>query len=399
MRSNRPYLSKCYKDDFFLVIALYLSLFNIITLPFANLLRDVLVIILFLYITLNFKRLVQGGNKTIGFLVFAYSVWMVIDSFFYNEYMHLANVNSFLNSIIKSFTVFECIFVVDIYYKKRGFSRLLDILFAYIGIMFVLSNGWIIISGFEKVLGDYYLVGTKFSSSYINFLFIVLIFFKYHYYEKKINYVGLALLAIFSIFIIIKLDCSSALVALFLLGIFLLFRFQLQNFFPNRIIYLLCFAAIFLFIYFYNIVLNNAYVEHIIVDILGESLTMTGRTHVYKILPEMISGKWLTGFGSGRTGLILSYYTGCSNAQNGVWQIICENGLIGFILYALTCLKLCSNTCKEKVSVSYYLNIYVVIMFVLGFVEITFDTRLLVLLFIIYLYNDNSPKIIESING
>lgn len=395
----REYRIKLYKDDIFLVIAFYLSLFNFVTLPFARTIRNILVIVLLVYVIQNIKKVFWRGNKAIGLLVLSYSVWMIIDSFFYNEYIYLASVNSVLNSIVKGFIVFESVFAVDIYYKKRGISRLLDILFGYVAVFFVISNGWIIITGFKKTAEDYYLIGTKFSTSYLNILFIVLIFLKNRFYKKKVNFIGIALLFIYNFYFFLRLECSTALIALFLLGVFLLFKLQLYKVFSNRLFFGAFYVVLFLFIYFYNLVLSNAYVSHVIVNILGESLTMTGRTYIYQRLPELMTGKWLTGFGSGRTGMILNFYTGCNDAQNGVWQIICENGFIGFVLYALTSLKMYSNSIREKVSCSYYLSIYFVIMLVLGFVEITLDTRLLVLLFIMYLYNDYFQKSAESLNG
>ena len=399
MNSIRKNKIKLYKDDIFLVVALYLSLFNFVTLPFARIIRNVLVIVLLLYVIQNIKRLFQRENKIIELLVLSYSIWMIIDSFFYNEYIYLANVNSVLNSVIKGFIVFESVFAVDIYYKKRGISRLLDILFGYVAVFFVISNSWIVITGFEKTPEDYYLIGTKFSTSYLNILFIVLIFLKNRFYKKGVNYIGIASLFLYSFYFFLRLECSTALIALFLLGVFLLFKLQLYKLFSNRLFFVVFYVVLFLFIYLYNLVLSNVYVSHVIVNILGESLTMTGRTHIYQRLPEMMDGKWLTGFGSGRTGMILNFYTGCNDAQNGVWQIICENGFIGFVLYALTSLKLNSNSIREKITCSYYLSIYFVIMLVLGFVEITLDTRLLVLLFIMYLYNDYFQKSTESLNG
>ena len=123
MRSDRRIGIKCYKDDIFLIIAFYLSLFYFIAIPFANTIRNMLVAGLLIYVLQNIKRVFKGGNKTICFLVLAYAAWMIIDSFFYNEYMQLATVNSMLNAVIKGLIVIEGIFTVDIYYKNRGFSR------------------------------------------------------------------------------------------------------------------------------------------------------------------------------------------------------------------------------------------------------------------------------------
>ena len=387
MRINELKVTKCYKDDIFLVIAFYLSLFNFVTIPFINTIRNILVMILLMYVFQNVKRIIRCENKTIVFLVLSYSCWMVIDSLFHNEYIYLANVNSLVNSLIKALIVVESIFTVDIYCQKRGFSRLLNALVKFIGTMFIVSNSWLLFSGFKKTIGDYYLIGTKFSTSYINLLFISLLFFKNYYYKKKIDYIGIVLLFIFSFYIIIGVGCYTAIIALILLILFLLFKLHLQKLFSGRLLFLVLYAAVFLFVYFYNIVLENEYVAHVIVNILKKTLTMTGRANIFRILPELLSDKLLTGFGSGRTGMILNFYTGCNDAQNGVWQIICENGLIGFILYALTSLKLHTSGDKEKITTSYYVNMYFVVMLILGFVEITYDTRLLVLLFIIYLYN------------
>ncbi|MEF2675206.1 MAG: hypothetical protein U0M70_03095 [Eubacteriales bacterium] len=397
MRSDRRIGIKCYKDDIFLIIAFYLSLFYFIAIPFASTIRNMLVAILLIYVLQNIKRVFKGGNKTIFFLVLAYATWMVIDSFFYNEYIQLAPVNSLLNSVIKGLIVIEGIFTVDIYCKKRGFSRLLGVLFVFVGIMFVLSNAYVIIRGFNTTEGDYYLVGTKFSTSYLNILFIVLIFFRCCYNKKRVGYVGIGILYVFSFFIAIKTDCSSALVALLLSLVFLIFKRQLQQVFSNRMFLLASFVVIFLFVYFYNLVLQNVYVTHVVINVLGETLTMNGRTFIYRRLPEMLSDIWFTGFGSGRTGMIINYYTGCNDAQNAVWQIICENGFIGFILYALTSLKLRNSGGKDQISNSYYLNVYFALMLILGLVEITFDARFLVLLFIVYLYNESSKTSSENV--
>ena len=81
------------------------------------------------------------------------------------------------------------------------------------------------------------------------------------------------------------------------------------------------------FMYVFEIVLSNEIVQDFIVNTLGRSLTLTGRTRIYNKLPELLYKRLWTGYGFGSSYEICMQYGSFPNTQNGIAEWVLQVGL------------------------------------------------------------------------
>lgn len=82
-----------------------------------------------------------------------------------------------------------------------------------------------------------------------------------------------------------------------------------------------------------GMMLQNPYVQSFIQDVLGRSLTMTGRTPIYDSLGIIIGTSPFIGYGYGNN--IVERVVGWGNAQNGIADIAVMYGLVGVVSFGL----------------------------------------------------------------
>ena len=68
-------------------------------------------------------------------------------------------------------------------------------------------------------------------------------------------------------------------------------------------------------------------VQDFIVNTLGRSLTLTGRTRIYNKLPELLYKRLWTGYGFGSSYEICMQYGSFPNTQNGIAEWVLQVGL------------------------------------------------------------------------
>lgn len=260
----------------------------------------------------------------------------------------------------------------------------IDSVYCIITIFSVLAQGT---SNSETTI---YVFGGKFSCSYLFILLICLTYFlsnskkKNRYLWNSIYLIVIAISLLFFMYI----KCTTALVMLLLI-VFLSIA-------PQRIRYILSSAKVVigfiilsaLVIFFLQKILSIDIVKNIIVNILGKSLTLTSRTPIYEkyLFPLILSNPiW----GYGHSSSILRTFTPYWNAQNGLFEIMLNYGLVGVISFIYT-----SFHCLKKANTSFrILNgwwIYILIYsFILAAtIEISYDYMFLIALLIIDRFGD-----------
>ena len=73
--------------------------------------------------------------------------------------------------------------------------------------------------------------------------------------------------------------------------------------------------------------------KYIIVDVLGEDMTLTGRLGIYAGVASLLEHIPLFGYGTGNSHLITMMNEIGPNAQNGLFNLIIEIGIVGVIVY------------------------------------------------------------------
>lgn len=91
-----------------------------------------------------------------------------------------------------------------------------------------------------------------------------------------------------------------------------------------------------------GMMLDNAAVQRFITDVLGRSLTLTGRTAIYDELGSVIQMSPFFGWGYGSS--VVQDFVGYGNAQNGLMQLLVRYGVIGTAAFLLALLALLPRT-------------------------------------------------------
>lgn len=121
--------------------------------------------------------------------------------------------------------------------------------------------------------------------------------------------------------------------------------------------------------------------KYIIVDVLGEDMTLTGRLRIYAGVVSSLEHIPLFGYGMGNSHLITMMNEIGSNAQNGLFNLIIEIGIVGVIVYMSILIIMIK---KQDASIlSYPILCFIYVMIVLSSVEITFSTTFLALVILL----------------
>ena len=144
----------------------------------------------------------------------------------------------------------------------------------------------------------------------------------------------------------------------------------------------------FLIIYQIGFLLQSKPVQYVIINVLHEDLTLTGRMNIYNEISNiLLEHKWL-GYGYGKSYDIIMSRIGYADSQNALMECIINYGIVGtgvLLLIFYFSIKL-SNGNERK----FYIMIYLYAMVVMGVVEITIN---LLFMFAVSMMIDESNKI------
>ena len=344
-------------------------------------------------------------DKFLGFMLFALMASTIITSISVND----INVNSVLlhdsnklhyenNGIAFGITTalkvfFSFIFVQYIIYRK---SVGIFIIYLYYVLVFyiTITDLDILINGIQSS-GSGYLLGNKFTISYLH-IFLAVIYNVYHKIKKPVHNYYVLFLCL-ALVVSIAVQCSTSVIGVLLLFVFHYIKI-LQKIIYNKIYFISLIAGSILFAFFYAYILEIPFVQYLIVDVLGEDLTLTGRIYIYNAVINVIELNPLWGMGIGNSYQLLSYLFGYPNAQNGFINLFLEQGLIGCIITMIITLYLINKQHKQR-NGDYTVPIIIItfVMIFLALVEITIDLRYVFLLTLLQI-TDNDIRQSERLN-
>lgn len=251
-----------------------------------------------------------------------------------------------------------------------------------------------IISNFNAIIynspdGGGYLVGNKFFVCYNNILLITLYFMRYPLLINKKNIIiRLKSLLLISLLISIKTECSTGVIGTILMYIFI---FKFNNSWKKKLYkwqtYLLLLLTLDILFFFYSTTfLNNPIAEFIVVDILGEDLTLSGRLNIYAALVGLLKDCPLWGYGIGNSHVFTIMNGIGPNAQNGLFNLMLEVGILGCISFLLMIFMLLKLSRENKFSYPIICLMYT--MLILSSVEITFSIMIISMIMMLILNNN-----------
>ena len=176
-----------------------------------------------------------------------------------------------------------------------------------------------------------YLIGTKFSVAYWHCMMILTYSLAWQL-QGGVNRLFLVLITFWGFCIAYLTECSTGLVEIAILFIMLFFGKKLRRILANPILMLVTMLIIGYSIYLWDMVLSLQYVREFVINVLHENLTLTGRIQIYEMLPKLAQEKPIIGWGYG-TEIVRERLYG--NAQNGLWHIGIQYGIVGVVLFML----------------------------------------------------------------
>ena len=126
--------------------------------------------------------------------------------------------------------------------------------------------------------------------------------------ESSLNNAILVLFFIMTMTISIELGAATGIVGTVALLLFLWLNEKNIGLFLSGKIFFVALMASLLFAVFVEVILSNSVVTYVITQLLGKDVTLSFRTLIYSMLPNIMKGHWLWGFGYGTGYEVLMRY-------------------------------------------------------------------------------------------
>lgn len=379
---------KLYFPTIFLILLFHASFITFPYLGNYNLLKYLIVLVVGIFLAFSFKTFLNKRYRTINIMLLLYLAVTVISSFVNRHNVHERNV--FLVAILYSLVLIEVFFMFEYFSIKNKTVDLISVLY-YLTLFYVILTDCLLIAKpnlyIEKDM--YYLIGNKFAVAYLHLQLIVLYLQKFKFINKStVNQnIIITIFFVITLFICFKIECSTGIIGLFALLILLLLNKSNKNILkkPQTLLIVLFVSCSILLIF--PMILKNSFVSHVIVDILGEDLTLSFRMMIYKKAPKLLLANFVFGTGLGSSFEVVMKYMHAPNTQNGLMECILEQGIVGTVLLLILIYFVFKYIDKSKYSVPAIAMIYV--FSVLASVEITIDQTFIIWLAIAMVCSDS----------
>ena len=309
-------------------------------------------------------------------MLLLFAVVMLYPSFLYmNNYER----NPLLATIVFWMIQAETFLVMEVMCTEKKISTVVQFYYRLILLWVIITDVLTVLfpNAFTTRSGNY-LVGTKFTVSYLHLLMIAVtmtynrMFKKDKYASKSILFVML----IWSAIIIVRAQCNTGLIGLGILFVMMAIPKQIQQKLCSPVLFTVAVVLSTAFSFGYEVVLANPAVQHFVSVYLKRELTLTGRTYIYSMMPKVLNGHYTIGYGYGTTYEVCKHFIGFSDTQNAVLEWIVQLGAVGTIVLIAVFLVAFAKfkKCKETQTNDYMpLIAYIYCMVLLGTVEITID--------------------------
>ena len=350
------------------------------------LLRDACIVVVAIYLFLNIKQIYRKCSKSIIAVILLF-IGILIVSFCFNYDSAKSHRNDLIVFSVSLIEMFTCLsFNSD----KNRMSQLIDV-FYKLQLFFVLLNDMLIFAAPDLVVkyNECYLLGDKFTVGYQHLLLVGLLLTRVIMKEKAINInvklkiIGLTLL---TLFVATATNSATSLVLMPLFALFVILKTKGHGFIYSKVGYMTILTLCALFVVFYGVVLNIAPVQAFITQVLGRSATLTSRTQIYALIPTLLEGKFLWGYGYGTSYdmMISKYYF--PNTQNGIVEWIWQGGVFAAIVLFIIIRSLVKYVKGNGKQSGKYKYLYAIacVFAVISSIEIIINLQYLTLLIIVY---------------
>jgi len=292
-----------------------------------------------------------------------------------------------LKGIAHALTIINSFTVVSYYIRGRGTQQLFKAGLLFSGIYTAINMVQVLYGCLADTIGtlvqnaSFFSIG-KFSVAYVLLVFLAFLKFatrKLRGQLKIVANVAFFCIALLSIWACKAIDCSTGMVAIGIFTLFLCMPAKFIRKLDNKYIMLIVMSAALVIIFMIGVILSLPVVQHIIIEVLGEDLTLTGRVELYSLLLPLLKETGVFGNGFGSYATTRLGYGGWYNAQNGLSEIILTYGYFGFVAFLVMVFK-CAE-CRMRHVKEWTALIYTFI--AISLIEIPYNT---VFVFVLAVY-------------
>jgi len=290
-----------------------------------------------------------------------------------------------------------------VWVSEKGYGQyLIKYLFRYVLIV-VLITDVVLFTGIRKFYSgshEAYLIGTKFTVSYMhmNLLTLWVMQTEKRFHAKQFSRLWLCLAAVFLIAVSVRVECMTGIIGCVTLFICLFVvdspksKKRLRSL-TSPTVLIIALVGNLIFPFVSELLVSVPAINYFIVDVLGRTENLTGRTNIFNIFSNQMTGHWLYGYGLGNQNAAAMELFGYANAQNAMLQWILQGGILATVTLALFMRQVFKQTHKAD----HYrrvmpLVVLVYVYIVLGTVETTFSMSYLLWLGVIFALISESPK-------
>ena len=347
------------------LVVLYFAVFKIVCVPqvVQQALKVCCVYFVILFIVTNLK----GEDYKRAVVPFCL---MVVISTLVGYLNGHVGIDNYIDAIFYAICLYELSLLVAACANRGRMRTLVNVLFWMTVIYCAFSLVFIVKVGAADGPLLYYFAGNKFSTSYYFIMLACLTYAKLvlNGSARMTTILATGLLGLVALLVSNYLYCSTAAVmAVFTLVLVVAPR-RLKKILmkPSVVVGAMVLTGVVLL--FLARILQIPFVQHIVIDILGENLTLTGRNLIYDSLGSVIAESPIFGYGYGNSAVAMS--VGYGNAQNSIMETLVNYGAIG--LCALLYLAW-SSARREKPSWAWGMYILLYAMIIGSVVEITYN--------------------------
>lgn len=218
-----------------------------------------------------------------------------------------------------------------------------------------------------------YLIGNKFKVGYYNLYLCTFYYFIYPLLDNIKTKITLFSLVALSFVVSVHTQCSTmamaSLVFMFL-ALFAPYLFRVFISSSTSIVFSLLIIGIGFFIFVTWLLQYEAF-KYILVNILNEDLTLTGRVQIFASIQQAFTISPWIGLGYGNSMIISHYFTGALNTQNGLIDLFIQIGFLGVFTF-IALMYITSRKIELNKELRYPLVAFIFTMIVISTVEIPF---------------------------
>ena len=324
------------------------------------------------YLICNRKR-IHYINVT---LVLAGSTILSSIVSYHDGYISLINL---FNGIYYCACLFCFYNIISICVEKQSISFLIRALLEIVIFYNAMSLISVAFLGTSNSQSKVYIWGGKFDTCYL-FLFCLALFYTLNQYKIthlmkwKVIYT-LAGIMVFAFCLCI--NCVTVMLSVPVFFLISLFANRAKEILTRRFIIILCIILSGLVLFVMSKILSLRLVYNFITITLGKSITLTSRMPIYeRYLIPLIIKRPIVGYGYGSS--ILRQLTAVYwNAQNGVFEIILNYGIVGFAAFLYSAMNLLRVRFRTYGGWGLYSLIYAFIL--TSTVEITYSNYIFII--------------------